>query len=218
MAEMGEMVEQGRDCWLARVGKMSDMMNLPRTSYGKSSGRHLTHQIQVKFSKYWLEQIQAGKPGPDGLTHNKLKTYSSFKSHFGLEPYIELVRNRNQRCHLSRLRVSAHRLGCEIMRYRRPPVPRHLRYCEYCPVEGSEPRPLDDECHALTGCTVGAEARVGLYSSFAESNSNFVNLCSEDNLKLLVCPSSPTDAKLVSRYLQHIFNTRDQIDQNGRVV
>ena len=214
MAEMGDMVEQGKDCWLARVDKMSDLMNLPRTIYGKSSGRRLTHQIQGKFSRYWLDQVQADKPGPDGLGHNKLKTYSSFKSHFGTEPYIDLVMNRNQRCHLSRLRLSAHRLGCEIMRYRRPPVPRHLRYCEYCPADGQGPRPLDDECHALTQCSVGKEARVGLYNSLSR---DLVDQCFVDQFKMLVCPTNPTDSKLVSRYLQHIFTTRDKIDQSGRV-
>ena len=217
MAEMEEMVEQGKDCWLARVGKMADLLTLPRLPYGKSSGRRLTHIIQRKFSVFWLDQIQSSRPDTDGINHNKLKTYSTFKSHFGVEPYIELIRNRNQRCHLSRLRLSAHRLGCEVLRYRRPPVPRHLRFCEYCPADGQGLRPLDDECHALTKCTVGAEARVGLYASFAGSNCNFESLCSENQFKLLVCPSNPTDTKLVSRYLQNIFNTRDKIDQNGRV-
>ena len=218
MAEMADMVEQGKDCWLARVGKMSDLMSLPRTTYGKSSGRRLTYLVQRKFSLYWLDQVQASRVGPDGENHNKLQTYGSFKSHFGTEPYIELVINRNQRCHLSRLRTSAHRLGIEVLRYRRPAVPRHLRYCDYCTLDGTAPRPLDDECHALTQCTVGAEARVGLYSSMTESNREFPSLSKIDQFKLLVCPTNPTDAKLVSRYLQLIFNTRDSIDQAGRVV
>jgi len=45
----------------------------------------------------------------------------------------------------------------------------------------------------------------------------YESLCSENQFKLLVCPSNSTDTKLVSRYLQNIFNTRDKIDQNGRV-
>ena len=180
--------------------------------------RHVFYLLQRKFSQYWLNQVQANRPGPDGENHNKLQTYGSFKSHFGTEPYIELVRNRNQRCNLSRLRVSAHRLGVEVLRYRRPAVPRHLRYCEYCPVDSTAPRPLDDECHALTQCSIGAEARVGLYASMAENNNEFLNLSNTDQFKLLVCPTNPTNAKLVSRYLQLIFNTRDNIDQTGRVV
>ena len=95
-------------------------------------------------------------------------------------------------------------------------MPRHLRYCEYCPTDGQGPRPLDDECHALTQCTVGAEARVDLYSSISESNSEFLSLSSEDKFLTLVCPFNPTDVKKVSRYLQSIFDTRDRIDQTGR--
>ena len=217
MTEMGVMLEQGKDCWLTRVDKMADLFNLPRISYGKVSGRRITHLIQRKFSIFWLNQVQAGRPGPDGLNHNKLKTYSSLKSHFGMEPYIENVMNRNQRCHLSRLRVSAHRLGIEVMRFRRPPVPQHLRYCEYCPVDGQGPRPLDDEHHAIVQCTVGAEARVGLFASFSEGCDEFANLSSLYQFKSLVCPTSSRNAKLVSRYLQTIFDTRDKIDQDGRV-
>merc|ERR1712015_18434 len=59
MAEMAEMVEQGKDCWLARVGKMAELMTLPRMTYGKSSGRRIAHLIQGRFSGYWREQVQA---------------------------------------------------------------------------------------------------------------------------------------------------------------
>ena len=85
-------------------------------------------------------------------------------------------------------------------------------------MDSTAPRPLDDECHALTQCSIGAEARVGLYASMAENNNEFLNLSNTDQFKLLVCPTNPTNAKLVSRYLQLIFNTRDNIDQTGRVV
>ena len=76
---------------------------------------------------------------------------------------------------------------------------------------------MDDECHVLTQCTVGAEARVGMYEGISNSNSVFPSLSSEHQFKMLVCASSPRDVKLVSRYLQTIFDTRDRIDQTGRV-
>ena len=79
------------------------------------------------------------------------------------------------------------------------------------------PRPLDDECHALTQCTVGAEARVGLYASITEYYSDFPNLSTENQFKMLVCSPNPTIIKSVSRYLHNTFATRDYIDQNSRV-
>ena len=71
--------------------------------------------------------------------------------------------------------------------------------------------PLADRLDTL------AEARVGLYEGILNNNSLFLSLSSEHKFKTLVCASSPRDVKLVSRYLQTIFDTRDKIDQDGRV-
>ena len=149
-----------------------------------------------------MDQISSTRFGPDGNQHNKLVTYSSLKGFFGTEPYITMVNNRNQRCHLSRLRVLAHRLGCELQRYKRPAVPRDQRYCKYCPpVPGPGNqfvRLVDDKCHCLTECIVGQIERPNLYNSFNSRNSTFENSCNVKKFKMLVCPSNPADCKLVS--------------------
>ena len=49
--------------------------------------------------------------------YNKLRTQNKLKGSFHREPYITNVRNRNQRCELTRLRYSATLLGIERMRY-----------------------------------------------------------------------------------------------------
>ena len=145
-----------------------------------------------------------------------LYTAPSFKCHFGIEPYVLLVRNRNQRCHLSRLRVSAHKLGCEVMRYQRPPIPRDLRFCVYCPPEhlagGQLVRPVDNECHCLTACVVGKDDRQNLYLCIASTNNMFSDMCSNDKFKTLVCPTFPTNCKLVNRFLDKQFRDREKID------
>ena len=129
---------------------------------------------------------------------------------------MSLVRNRNQRCALSRLRVSAHRLGCEILRYRRPPIPRDQRFCVYCPPEprpgGQLLRPVDNELHCLTECVVGQDFRPALYSSIISTNISFSNLCKLDKFKTLVCPINATNCKLVSRFLDKQFHDREKID------
>ena len=212
MAEMSTMAEAGVDCWLSRVDSMRVLLDLPRIPYGGNSGRKTSRILEKKFDVYWRGQVLATRPGPDGLEHNKLDTYSSFKCHFGLEPYMSLVGNRNQRCHLSRLRLSAHHLGCEILRYKRPPVPRDQRFCAYCPAGPDGHRPLDTETHCLTECTVGAEERQELYNTVASSYSEFSSLSNDDKFKVLVCPSNPVACKAVSRYLQMQFSKRESID------
>ena len=213
MAEMRSMASEGVDCWLGRVNKINNIIKLPKIYYNKVSGHKILKCVRSKFDRYWLDQIKSVRVGPDGVEHNKLLTYSSFKSHFGTEPYITLVRNRSQRCHLTRLRVSAHRLSCEVLRYRRPPVPREQRYCAYCPpVPGTGARPLDTESHCVTQCVVGQEDRVNLYESLSSRNSIFVNLTDNEKFKVLVCPVNPTDCKVLNRFLQKQFADRDKID------
>ena len=212
MAEMATMVENDVDCWLSRVDKMKVLLDLPRIPFGANSGKKISKIIQSKFDVFWREQVLATRPGPDGQQHNKLETYAGFKCHFGMEPYISMVSNRNQRCHLSRLRMSAHQLCCEIGRYRRPPVPREERYCAYCPAGPGGQRPLDTEAHCLTQCVVGQEERQELYVSVGSSISNFSNLNDNDKFLVLVCPCNPVNCKLVSRFLQLQFTKRDSID------
>ena len=165
MEEMSTMAAADVDCWLTRVDKMRVLLNLPRITYGVTSGHKTSRILQKKFDVFWRDQVLATRPGPDGEEHNKLETFASFKSHFGLEPYISLVRNRNQRCHLSRLRLSAHQLGCEVLRYKRPPVPREERFCAYCPAAPDGSRALDTEAHCLTECSVGADERLELFEA-----------------------------------------------------
>ena len=86
MAEMADMVGQGKDCWLSRVQIIERLVKLPNHSSGLKSkivGRH----IKAKFASFWLQQINAEKPGPDGLDHNKVRTYKKLKGFFDIEPF-----------------------------------------------------------------------------------------------------------------------------------
>ena len=217
MAEMQSMADQGQDCWLARADKMAELLNLPSIRFSKTSGKKTTSIVKSYFDRFWLDQIKSSRVGADGLTHNKLSTYSSVKAFFGREPYIDLVKNRNQRCQLSRLRVSAHRLECELGRYKRPLVPRDQRFCRYCPpqpgLDGLAVRPVDTECHCLTECQVGQDERVVLYRDISSRNSRFSSLCNADKFKVLVCSSNPTDCKAVNRFFDRQCQIRAKIDR-----
>ena len=88
MAEMANMVGQGKDCWLSRVQIIERLVKLPIHSSGLKSkivGRH----IKAKFASFWLQQINAEKPGPDGLDHNKVRTYKKLKGFFDIEPFFK---------------------------------------------------------------------------------------------------------------------------------
>ena len=92
MAEMKVMAQNGVDCWVSRVDKMANLLESPVTKYGPTSGRQLLRCVKCKFNRYWADEIKTERLGSDGLGHNKLQTYSSFKTQFSQEPYISLVR------------------------------------------------------------------------------------------------------------------------------
>ena len=221
MGEMASLANQGKDCWLTRVNRMEELLQLPTITYSKYSGKTFTKLVKSCFDRYWLDQIKMSRVGIDGQPHNKLLTYSTFKCCFKVEPYVSLIRNRNQRCHLTRLRVSAHRLGCEVGRYTRPPVPRDKRYCVYCPPQpgqaGLPVRPLDTKCHCLTQCVVGQDDRPDLYTVISSNYSNFINLDNNSKFKMLVCPTNAAQCKAVNRFLDMQFKTRSKID-TGEVL
>ena len=195
---------------------MAQLLDTPDTRFCQTSGRLMLKCVKSKFERFWMDEIKSSRIGSDGQQHNKLLTYSSFKCSFDIEPYLTLVRNRNQRCQLSRIRVSAHRLGCELQRYCRPQIPRDQRYCKYCPpatvTGGQAVTPVDSECHCLTGCIVGQNIRSTLFDNIASRNSKFNVLCNVDKFKTLVCPISAIDCKEVNRYLDLHFKERDKLD------
>ena len=100
IAEIQVMAQQSKDCWLTRINKRSELVKLPKIHNSKFSGRPILKIVQSRFDRYWLDEISSNRVEPDGAEHNKLVTYSSFKAFFETEPFVALVNNRNQRCHL----------------------------------------------------------------------------------------------------------------------
>ena len=123
ISDMKSMSENNIDCWLTRVNKIERIINLPSIRSCKSSGKYISKIIRSKFDLYWLSKVNEVKLDSNGQNHNKLRTYSKLKGSFHCEPYITNVRNRNQRCQLTRLRCSASLLGIERMRYTQPVTP-----------------------------------------------------------------------------------------------
>ena len=76
--------------------------------------------LKSKFDRFFLDQINKVKIGADGLDHNKLRLYKTLKGSFQREPYIENIKNRNQRHRLSRYWTSAHTLQTEMGPYTNP--------------------------------------------------------------------------------------------------
>ena len=131
------------------------MLNLPKNiKPTKSVGKFFSSILRSKFDIFWLKRIRETQINEfDNVDHNKLRVYRQFKSCFSREPYIECVRNRNQRSFLTRLRVSAHSLAIELGRRTRPITPYLRRTCTYCqPNDTNTGGSIDTEIHFLVFC------------------------------------------------------------------
>ena len=135
--EMSSMASKGQDCWLTRVSKIEQLFNLKQHKgyafNNNASGKTIMTKIKSKFDSFWVRKINEFKPNKnDPLDHNKLRTYKMFKGSFTREPYIDYIRNRNQRSYLTRLRIGAHSLAIELGRRHRPITPIRERVCLFC--------------------------------------------------------------------------------------
>ena len=187
--------------------------------YNKVSGKKIVLSLKSKFDRFYLNKITEIKTHGDDMTnHNKLRTYQTFKSSFKREPYLSLVRNRNQRCHLTRLRVGSHFLGIETGRFKTPITPIEQRTCQYCNF-GSHSRsphpqnPVDDEFHFLVQCPLFSNERTIFYEKLGSLNSSFLHLSIENKFKTILCPTSSKAVKLANRFIKLMFNTRKKIDE-----
>ena len=176
--------------------------------------------VENKFSAYWLAKKNEFKRREyDTLNHNKLRTYSVFKGSFTVEPYLELVRNRNQRAHLTRLRVGSHNLAIELGRRTRPPTPLTQRVCTYCTPPSAlgstlpPPTPcVDTEFHFLVECPRFEQKRKCFYDAMSSINPNFMSLLDENKFSYLLCPISAQTIKLTNRFIENMFIERKNID------
>ena len=157
----------------------------------------------------WLDEICCKKVGSDGLDHNKLRFYRTFKSSFTQEPYISYIHNKSQRAWLTRYRVSAvSNLGIESGRYTRPVTPVTSRLCKYCSNNS-----IDDEKHAILECNTFLLKRNCFFGRITSLIPNFEQMSPEHKLLTILCPSNAKIALCVSKYLKIISETRTKLDQ-----
>ena len=233
MTEMSEMSNRGQDSWLTRVENIENILKIPRT-YGpiKTAGKKLTSVLKSKFDRFWLDKVNESKLGPDSIDHNKLRTYKCYMASFTREPYLDQVRNRNQRSYLTRLRVTSHNLAIERGRHTRPITPIDQRICIYCkppaPTSrsctqpstsqsqtlrtGSPSAQVDSEQHFLISCPIFSVERNCLFGKMSSIEPDFRTLSNEDKFVKLLCPTSPQMAKLSNKLIKIMFESRNKID------
>ena len=179
--------------------------------------------LNSKFEIYWKDQINDPKYDQNNVPRNKLRLYCQFKSCFKRENYIDIIKNRNHRMWISRIRTSAHSLAIERGRYHN--IPPDQRICTYCSHgqlgsgggegDGGDhqtPGEVDSELHFLLKCSKFKTSRMCFFKRLEFLVPNITMLSELDQLKTLLCPTTPQAGKLVNKFIAIMFRARSAID------
>lgn len=209
--EMKTMATNKVDCWLTHTVKMRELLKvdfLPPFLKPDIVRSKIKKKLKEIFGNFWLSEINKidFKGCVCGHDHSKLRLYKQFKGTFSAEPYLDNVRNRNQRCWISRMRTSRHFLGVEKGRWHN--IPYHERVCKYC-----ESTSVDNELHFLTKCSLSESNRTSYFMILSSINRHFNSLSDDLKTNFILCPTDAVTAKLANKYISLLFQTRDKVDK-----
>ena len=140
--------------------------------------------------------------------NTKLRTYKLIKPQIGREPYLDKIRNIQDRISLTKFRLSNHSLMIEKGRHQN--IDRNLRFCPFCPDS------IEDEIHFIIRCKCFKTQRVTLYETVMEGETlqNFLTKSDVEKFKILL-----TDIRILpftAKYLTQTFHAREFLIANHK--
>lgn len=131
---------------------------------------------------------------------SKLRIYSTYKTSYSTETYVEANLPRNQRSLIARLRSGTLPLNIETMRFGLFHKPED-RLCKFCSV-------VEDENHFIFECKLFETRRLAFFSSLGKSIDYIKNL--SNNVKWQMLMSKSVIYKF-GKYVQDIFQQRQTV-------
>ena len=134
-----------------------------------------------------------------------LRTYCTFKTKFGLEPYLQCIKKYRIRSVISKLRLSSHNLHIEKGRHQKPKLPLEQRLCVYCNL--SE---VEDEQHFILRCTLYDDIRQTFFMLCNNKlNCNFMHLNVHEKFRIVMTEDSLQ--WLLGVFLRKCFKIRTEM-------
>jgi hypothetical protein len=188
---------RGKTSWFKLIDYLRKLTNQVDTNNTQNVIENFKKAIKVVFEITWEA---------DGLLkeRSKLDFYFSIKKNFGFEKYLDSI-ELGSRVHVTKLRLSAHCLPVEVLRYNKEFPNREDRTCNIC-----ELNVLGDEKHYLLDCT--NKKMVDVRSKFFKSikiicpqlagfdNKNIVDYCLSMKDKLIQEPTAIFVKELYESY------------------
>ena len=140
--------------------------------------RKITLNLRSEFRKGWKSELESDDRRKENCG-NKLRTYRTFKSEFGVEQYLLKCNNMINRKNISRLRLSSHKLHIETGRMisGKSRLKAEDRLCKHC-----DKNECEDELHFILNCPLYKNERSSLLHKLSGVVPNFDNLTDKKKL------------------------------------
>ena len=185
--------------WVTHVRELARTYNLHNYS-GDATGFEALCKSQLKgsFQNNWVAEINDHNRNP------KLRPYSLFKTTFGLEPYLTIMKDPRHKNAISRLRSSSHNLEIDRGRHCRPKVPpQQERLCQMC-------RTLEDRKHFLITCELYHRERTTFFDKLRNIHPEFYQLTEQDKFLFLMTTVDQQTLAWLGQFVYTAFKIRNK--------
>jgi len=110
--------------------------------------------MKKQYFKAWKSYLTQSK---------KLKLYELIKTNYETEDYLDTIRNFDQRRHLTKFRISNHKLAIETGRYGKQRIQANQRLCIFC-----NKNEIETEEHMLLKCSLYSKLRLDFFNVLAD--------------------------------------------------
>ena len=196
-----------KGCVLGFAEAIRNYMNLNDRKLSPSLLGRVKKHLQNEFENYWRHLVQSPFSKTCKNGQNKLRTYSTFKSAFKYESYLN-VGDQKSRKNLTLIRVSAHRLNIETQRFngRNVYVPEEQRTCMCC-----ETGKKEDELHLIIKCPTFSDLRESMFSKIAQDNHHFHHYLETQKFMWLLSNEDFRVIKLTAWFINNALERRERI-------
>ena len=194
-----------RQCknWFYHVKDMLVKIDLPNytdinTSYPKRKmAQDVAEKLMISHISDWFDTVNRPR-SVNGNGRNKLRTYNTFKTEYGLENYCKLIMPFKHRSSMAKFRCGVAPLRIETGRYEG--LSEDHRTCPICKSG------IENETHVLLTCYLYEEFRTTLFNTALEICNNFDSFSDAEKMKFIF--SNPNMIRICAKTCFRILQKR----------
>ena len=196
--ELQRLHELGYKNWYSKTLNLAEQYSIDLYEFNMNSVKHLKKRILNDFKSKWLESIHNNE------SSRIIKSYGLIKKRFGIEIYLNEIKEQKYRIALSRLRTSSHILEIERGRHAKPKISFDKRLCPKC-------NTIEDERHFVSDCKLYEQERNEMFSRIQNYYQYNINLELNLSYEELMCHEDPMVLNALGKYVYNAFKKRDQL-------